>query len=152
MNIAWKYIDIRSASIAALQDYENMKYIVHNTDENIKTLYEDLSSPHSPRMEGRIKNKNPRKGEDRLVDGLDQIDICYERYEQAKEYMEWFQPAWEHLSENDKYILTKFYLEEREYGDSIAEEIADHFHIERASAYRRKNRAIDRLTTLLYGK
>jgi hypothetical protein len=30
--------------------------------------------------------------------------------------------------------------------------IADHFHIERSSAYKRKNRALDKFAILLFGK
>ena len=35
---------------------------------------------------------------------------------------------------------------------NAADDVADYFQIERASAYRRKNRALERLTILLFGK
>ena len=34
-----------------------------------------------------------------------------ERYRQAVEYMEWFKPAWEQLSDDDRYCLETFYRE-----------------------------------------
>ena len=49
-------------------------------------------------------------------------------------------------------MLDAFYSEDNEYGSSAAEDVADYFGIERASAYRRKNRALAKLTTLLFGK
>ena len=87
-----------------------------------------------------------------MVKGIEEIDVLRERYRQAVEYMEWFLPAWEELSEDDRYVLDAFYSEENEYGSSAADDIADYFGIERASAYRRKNRALAKLTTLLFGK
>ena len=54
--------------------------------------------------------------------------------------------------EDDRYMLDAFYSEDNEYGSSAAEDMADYFGIERASAYRRKNRALAKLTTLLFGK
>ena len=66
--------------------------------------------------------------------------------------MEWFQPAWEMLTEDDKYVLTEFYWEyERKQIDTIGS-ICERFHIERSSAYKKKNRALEKLATLLYGK
>ena len=38
------------------------------------------------------------------------------------------------------------------YTSNAADDVADYFQIERASAYRRKNRALERLTILLFGK
>ena len=36
--------------------------------------------------------------------------------------------------------------------NAVADIVADHYQIERASAYRRKCRAVDKLTVLLFGK
>ena len=38
------------------------------------------------------------------------------------------------------------------YGSSAAYYIAEYLHVEQATAYKRKNRALDRLTVLLFGK
>ena len=83
---------------------------------------------------------------------IDKIDIQWERYREAQDYMDWFMPAWNSLSEDDRYILDEFYSKDHEYGDGTVDAIAEHFNIERASAYRRKNRAVERLAILLYGK
>ena len=87
-----------------------------------------------------------------MAEGVDEISVLRERYRQAMEYMAWFVPAWEELSEDDRYVLDAFYSEDNEYGSSAAEDVADYFGIERASAYRRKNRVLEKLTTLLFGK
>ena len=152
MSIIWKYLDKRSAAVDALKDYGNMKFIISNTDDEIKAAYEKMGGVGSPQPDGMPHAHNPHAAEDRMVKGIEEIDVLRERYRQAVEYMEWFLPAWEELSEDDRYVLDAFYSEENEYGSSAAEDVADYFGIERASAYRRKNRALAKLTTLLFGK
>lgn len=65
--------------------------------------------------------------------------------------MEWFKSAWEALTGDEQYVLETFYREE-DYGSGAVYVVCDYFHIERSSAYNKKNRALDHLTTLLYGK
>ena len=66
--------------------------------------------------------------------------------------MNWFMPAWEQLSEEDQFCLETFYGDSKSYGSGAASYIAEYLHVEQATAYRHKNRALDRLTVLLYGK
>ncbi len=152
MSIIWKYLDKRSAAVDALKDYSNMKFIIEHTDDEIKTAYEKMGGVSSPQSDGMPHAHNPHAVEDRMIKGIEEIDILRERYRQAVEYMEWFLPAWEELSEDDRYVLDAFYNEDNEYGSGMADDVADYFGIERASAYRRKNRALAKLTTLLFGK
>lgn len=152
MSIIWKYLDKRSAAVDALKDYKNMKFIIEHTDDEIKAAYEKMGGISSPQSDGMPHAYNPHAVEDRMIKGIEEIDILRERYRQAVEYMEWFLPAWEELSEDDRYVLDAFYNEDNEYGSGMADDVADYFGIERASAYRRKNRALAKLTTLLFGK
>ena len=66
-------------------------------------------------------------------------------------------PAWEELSDDERFVLEEFYWgkEDSREVNSQTEAIyaiCDHFSIERSSAYNKKNRALDKLTLLLYGK
>ncbi len=152
MNVVWKYLDKRAGAVAALKDFDSMKFIIDNTDAEIKAAYEKMGSVGSIRYDGMPHTHSPKAGEDRLVNMIDEIDVLKERYRQAVEYMEWFVPAWEQMTEDDRFILETFYSEDNEYGSSAADAVAKYFHIERASAYRKKNRAVDKLTVLLFGK
>ena len=152
MSIIWKYLDKRSAAVDALKDYSSMKFIIDHTDEEIKSAYEKMGGISSPQFDGMPHSHNPQAGEERIVKGIEEIDVLKERYRQAVEYMAWFLPAWEELSGDERYVLETFYGESNEYGSSAADEIAEYFQIERASAYRRKNRALEKLTVLLFGK
>ena len=84
--------------------------------------------------------------------GLVPGSVLKERYRQAIEYMSWFQPAWEQLTDDERFLLESFYGDVNSYGSGAASYIASHFGIEQSSAYKRKNRALDRLTVLLFGK
>ena len=140
MSIMWKYLDKRSATIAAIKDYDAMQFILSSTDDEI------------PGWDGMPKAYNPQAAEDRIIKNIDEIDILKERYRQAVEYMDWFKPAWEELSEEERYCLEAFYGDSNNYGSNAAYYIAEYLNIEQPTAYKRKNRALDRLTVLLFGK
>ena len=152
MSIIWKYLDKRSAAVDALKDYGSMKFIIGHTDEDIKSAYEKMGGVSSPQLDGMPRSYNPQASEDRIVKGIEEIDVLKERYRQALEYMAWFLPAWEELTEDERYVLQTFYGEDNQYGASAIYDICDRFGIERSSAYNRKNRALSHLVTLLFGK
>ena len=152
MSIIWKYLDKRSAAVDALKDYSSMKFIIGHTDEEIKSAYEKMGGVSSPQLDGMPRSHNPQASEDRIVKGIEEIDVLKERYRQALEYMAWFLPAWEELTEDERCVLQTFYGEDNQYGASAIYDICDHFGVERSSAYNRKNRALSHLVTLLFGK
>lgn len=151
MSIIWQYLDKRAAAIKALKDFDSMKYIIDNTSAEIANVHDSMGSLRSPGFDSMPHASNPQAAEDRIIKGIDEIDVLKERYRQAVEYMEWFKPAWEALTGDEQYVLETFYREE-DYGSGAVYAVCDYFHIERSSAYNKKNRALDHLTTLLYGK
>lgn len=151
MSVMWSYLDKEQAVIKVLEDYGNMRFIIENTDEQIKLEEERMTGLGSPDLDGMPHAHNPQAGEDRILDGMEKIDIIKERYRQAVEYMNWFVPAWNKLDEDDRFTLDAFFGENG-YGAGAADVVCDHFGIERNSAYRKRKRALDRLKLLLYGK
>lgn len=150
MHISWSFLDKRKAAISAIQAYPSMDFIIRNTDEDILKVRTTMEGVGSPSMDGLPHAHNPLTAEDRMITSIEEIDTLKERYRQAKEYMAWFKPAWNQLAEDDRYVLETFFMGDDENG--AGDEVADYFQIERASAYRKKSRAVDRLTSLLYGK
>lgn len=150
MNIIWQYLDKKSATINALKDYNSMAYIIEHTDDEIATIHSDLTAIGSPAFSDMPHgSSNPQSGEIKITAAIDEIDVLRERYRQAKEYMDWFQPAWDTLSDDERFVLEKFYWTDSH--DAVYE-ICEHFSIERSSAYNKKNRAVQHLTLLLFGK
>ncbi len=152
MSIMWKYLDKRSATIAAIKDYESMQFIIKHTDDEIRAERDKMSAVRSPGWDGMPHAHNPNSQEERILNGIEEIDILKERYRQAMEYMDWFKPAWDQLTEDEKYVLETFYGDANSYGSNAVYYIAEYFKIEQTSAYKRKNRALDRLTVLLFGR
>ncbi len=88
----------------------------------------------------------------RIVKAMDSISLLNERYQRAEEYMAWFLPAWQALSEQERFVLSRFYMDDESRQVDSVEEICERFPIERTSAYKKKDRSLSRLTLLLYGK
>ena len=151
MSIMWKYLDKRGAAIRVLKDYESMKFIIANTDDEIKGIQIDMITPGSPSLSGMPKAHNPQAGVDKIIRALDEIDVLKERYRQAMEYMDWFKPAWDSLSDDERYILECFYIDD-ETATGAVYDVCEYFSIERSSAYNRKNRALEKLVVQLYGR
>ena len=121
MHISWSFLDKRGATAEALRAFNAMDFVMKHAPEKI------------------------REGSDLIAE----IDVLQERYRQAEEFMAWFKPAWEQLTEDERFVLDIFYMNGGEYA---IEQIMEHFHVVRKTAYNRKNDALNRLTCLLYGK
>ena len=94
MHVMSKYLDTYKATLAALEDYASMQHILETTDQAIKDTYDSLTTVGSQRLDGMPHAPNPRAGEERIASTLDRVDAYRERYAQAREYMDWFLPAW----------------------------------------------------------
>ena len=123
-----------------------MKFIVENTSDEIKRVTERATSVGVPLYNDHVRSGNVHSGEDKMLNTIEEIDILKERYRQALEYMGWFEAAWKQLNEDEQYILEGVYIDELPYAD-----ICDHLGVEKDAYYKRRNRALSHLTTLLYG-
>ena len=151
MSIVWKYLDKRSATIAALKDFDSMSFIIRDTEAQIQRANDKLTSA-GPKLSEIPSVHDPKATEKKILAVVDQINALQERYREAQEYMLWFKPAWAQLMEEEQYILKTFYSETNGYGCNAVYEIADKLNIEQATVYKRKNRALSRLQVLLFGK
>lgn len=150
MSIIWKYLDKRSATIAALKDFDTMAFIIRDTERQIEKANDRISTG-GMKLDSQPSVHDPKSGEKQILSVIDQINILEERYNEAKEYMSWFNPAWAQMNEEDQYILKTFYADNN-YGCHAVYVIGDKLHMEDQTVYKRKNRALARLTTLLFGK
>lgn len=138
MSIAWNYLDKRSAAMAALKDYRSMKAILATTAEEIANVRQDMVRIGGMRFEESAHGaRNPQAGENQILHGIAEIDVLEERKRQAEEFMAWFQPAWDALGEDEKTVLTMFYLSENGKTDAI-EEISERFAWSGAPPTRRR--------------
>lgn len=66
-----------------------------------------VSSPRYGFAPGNSKKDNPT--EHRLLRGIDQTTKLNERYQQAQLYFKWFEPAWQELPEDERFVLDVCY-------------------------------------------
>lgn len=146
-----KYFDKRNGTIEAIKDYDNMQFIIDSTENEIRDAYEDMTSLKAVNLNGLPKAHNPKAGEDSIINSIEKISVLETRYNTAMEYMRWFGPAWQQLSEDERYILKTFYSSK--YGDRLEAiyNICEKLNIERTTAYKRKNKALTKLEKMLFG-
>lgn len=148
--IVWKYIDKNAVVIAAIRDYNNMSAIIANTPDEVKEIYESMAAPRSANITEVPGARNPKSGEARVIEHIDKLDLLNERYHTAAEYMSWFKPAWEMLSEKERYILQEFYM----FGDfrsGTRSRLAEEFNYVERHIDRLRSKALHRLRVLLFG-
>jgi len=148
--IAWKYLDKQAATIGALNDYENMTCIISLTPADIISTRDDMEQPRSSTSDGMPHSPNVHSFEDKMVSGIDKIDVLKQRYIQAVEFMKWFKPAWDTLNDEEQMILSEFYLSTGKKTD-LVESLSEKLYIDRSNVYRRKEKALEHLSVLLYG-
>ncbi len=146
MKIQSLYLDKRQATEKALRDYPRMSFLFKAGEADLKRAAGRTGLPRESGRHAAPEDTEPGRW---VLKDMEQMK---ESYEQAAEYMAWFTPRWKELSEEERYVLETFYANPHEYGAYAADRIAERFMIDRSSAYRRKNRALDHLTVLLYGR
>ena len=152
MTIHWTYLNKCAATVSALMDYNSMKHILLSYSDDTVEVREHLSSIYAPTLSWSAPGSvNPHATDGRIARSLDLVDAVEDRYQQALEYMTWFQPAWDALSDDEQLILSEFYMNDTNRTDAVMN-IGERLHLERAQVYRRKDKAVSRLSLLLYGK
>lgn len=152
MHVMTKYLDTRSAGINALQDFALMEQAANLPAAQVEAdLRADLIAPPTSKLDGMPRASNPTAGEARVCATLDKIDLLHERQREARQYLGWFLPAWQALTEDERYVLEAFFLTEGSRDEAVTS-VSERFYIERSSAHDKKNRALRRFATALYGK
>lgn len=147
----WDYFDYRRAAISVLQDYATQAVILQQGGSYAEGLKASLTSIGSPSLDGLPRANNLHAGEARVCSILDNLDVLKARDRKARAYMDWFTPAWEALSDDDRLVLETFFLDELPAEDA-AVKVAEHFYVERKTAFAKKQRALARFARLLYGR
>ena len=149
--IIFRYFDRKSAAIKVLRDYKSMEKIIKNTKGKILDEQMKMYSLGSFAMDGMPHAHNLHSREDRITNSIDKIDFLKDRYEAAREYMSWVNPAWHSLTEEEQYLLSQFYFDEDARRDNLITDIADRMCICTQSVYNKKNKALEKFTMLLFG-
>jgi hypothetical protein len=148
--IALKYIDKSAAAIAAIRDYRAMCVIIDSTPEEMRDIYEDIESPVAARITGMPKVKDPQSGQRAVDAAIDNLDILRARYTEAAEYMRWFEPAWKALTEDERLILSEFYMSGNQRSGA-AYRLMGILNYSESHIERLRSKALSALRQMLYG-
>ncbi|OCA93574.1 hypothetical protein ACU21_09325 [Actinobaculum suis] len=151
MHPMFDYLDYKKAAIAALQDYGNQAIILEHADDLASHTRQAMMTIPAPSYSGMPSAHNPRAAENKLVGQLSRLDELSDRKARAQSYMDWFNPMWEQLTDEDKFVLEAFFLDGLTSEDA-AMRVAEQFYVERKTAFQKKQRAITRLAKLLYAR
>lgn len=106
----WNYLDRRRAIVTALKDYGGVKFVIDPYRDKLKLVEErivDASLSYYGFSPSNSKRDNST--ERRLLHGIDQTAKLNERYQQTQLYLEWFEPAWRELSDDERFVLDVYY-------------------------------------------
>jgi len=148
--IAWKYLDKQQAAVNAMKDFENMTCMITLTPDEIKTIEEDMVSPRGSNIDDMPHVSNLLSHEDMMISSISKLDVLNQRYQQAVEFMSWFKPAWDTLCEEERIILSEFYLVNGKKTDAVGN-LSERLYCGRSEVYRRKDKAVERFSALLFG-
>jgi hypothetical protein len=148
--IALKYIDKSAAAIAAIRDYRAMCVIIDSTPQEMRDIYEDIASPVSARITGMPKRHDPQAGQKSVDSAIDELDILRARYVEAAEYMRWFEPAWTALTEDERLILSEFYMSGNQRSGATYR-LSGILNYSESHIERMRSKALSSLKQMLYG-
>ena len=153
MKIGWVYLDKKAAALRAVKDYNIMDHIIRNYLSAIEEARTRMDSTRSPVLSFAHGSSNlTASEEERIVEAIDSINVIEERYRCAVDYMNWFLPAWSALNEVERIILSEFYQTDYVSRTTVINSLNLKLYLERAQIYRYKDKALERLALLLYGR
>jgi DNA-directed RNA polymerase specialized sigma subunit len=147
--IALKYINKNAATIAAIRDYENMRFIINNTPQEIKDVYAQMTSPRGGKLSGMPSSRSSQSGTEKITAQIDKLDILRDRYSQAIEYMSWFEPAWSNLTDIEQQILSEFYMTNNQKSGATYR-LMNELNYSESHIERLRSNALNHLRCLLY--
>ena len=83
-HICWIFLDKRKATIEVMESYDTMSFIIDHTDEEIQKAEAKMCGLGGSGMDGLPHGHDVNAGENRIINGIEEIDILKERYRQVK--------------------------------------------------------------------
>ena len=150
MNVAWMYLDKKAAAIKAIKDFYCMEQIIRNYESSIEEARTRMTTHGSSVITTKKPSGAESPAETRIAESIDDIDVIKDRYRHALEFLSWFRPAWDALSDNERFILMSLFQSTSSRNAALYS-ICNKQFVTRATAYRLKDAALGRLALLLYG-
>ena len=149
-----EYIDFIATTKRILRDYEDKIWQLEQYKKQIKEIDGDMTSAKNKVLSSVRVSGGSSQSEDVLVKKIDKKILLEKGLKKVNHYTDVFLPAWERLTEEERYLLSERYVHPRRYKNACGEwviSVVAKLHISRSEAYRRSDDALERLTNLLWG-
>jgi hypothetical protein len=131
-----------------LRKYDAMHLAVKNLPEEMKRLEQAACAIRSARTDGTPVKGGTNRREDMLLNNLVCREELAQALNQAKLWVSTTERAFGVLSPEEKLVLYRLYIyPERNAMDRLCQEL----DLEQSSIYRKRDQALRRFTTALYG-
>lgn len=142
------YFDRHKTTVAILRDWRDQEWKMIKDADKIRALNAKMTAVGSASADRIPLKGGGSRQEERLCAAIDRKTIAENGLRRAQEYLDEITPAWERLSDEERYLLEKRYIDHGE-GNGIRD-IMKEYHIQKTEAYDRCSRALDHLSRLLF--
>lgn len=139
-------INWKKEAIEELKRLDDLKESIHHLNERIELTQNQLYNISAVQIGERVGGSGG--GDDVRLSKMVELEELKARKLITEKRVQLLQDCLDKLSEEQRLILNRFYI--RHTSDYI-EELEEKLFMPRASIYREKDRALRRLTELLYG-
>lgn len=131
-----------------LQQYSTRRAALQSLTEEIHRLEFEAEPLHSPSLQENLAVNSNLQRDDRMVNNLVERKELERRLEDTKRWISVMDGALSALSEAERLVLRRMYMEPaRGNLDRLCEEL----ELEKSMVYRRRDGALERFTSALYG-
>lgn len=131
-----------------LRDYAAKEQSLESVTERIAQLQAEMTCVRSATTDSTAVHGGGNGREDALLNNIAERDELERAKLSTAEWLEWVNGALIALSDTDKNLLDKFYINRRK---GHVERLCEEMHLEKAQVYRRKEAALRKFTLLIYG-
>ena len=141
-----RYFDIANTAEHLLKDYRDQEWSLTYCKQQIKRLEAKAKRITSDLSKGHSKVYG---NEAHFTDTVAEIDVYKQKYADAVDYFNGFNPAWERMTEDERSLLTARYIDK--YMDSGSmKRIMQEMHLSKTQAYKLADDALNKFARYLF--
>lgn len=143
----YAYLDTQLATKKILREWYDRIWATQYAEERIKVIRATLTRTVQQGGSAPVKGGGTSQ-EEKLVNGISSIDKLTAQMHDADEIQKEVERCWDALTEGERFLLREMYIDNEDRQG--IERIKDALAIEKSEAYKRVNRALERLARLLF--
>lgn len=113
-NAIWNMVDKRTATLNAIRNYPAMLFIRDIEAQKLTSRKEDIEQPVGTVFHEQTLRGTPLSADQKIINQINAVDLIERRLKHSFDFLDWFEPAWKDISEQDRMLLTRFYLGARQ--------------------------------------